>query len=218
MRTYFMLILAFLAIQCKAKDDDAFIPRSKNNVVLTVGYGAPSIIRGFLKKSTNKQDYTIMGYGPYMVKGEYFISSKWTVGFNFTYSFSRLSWMDEGYDTVTHGMSMYEYGIEMEDYSLLLRVNYHFSPHKRFDKYIGFGTGYGHISLGTYTEAPVNKFSVGLILPRPLSLETTFGMRYFVTKRLAAYTEIGLGKSWLLFDKYFIPESIIQAGVCYRFN
>lgn len=216
MKHLLIVLLCSVALGIEGREKINLAENNKNSVVLSVGYGAPSIIRTFLKKNNNHQDYKIMGYGPYMFKGEYFINSQWTVGFNFTYSFSRLSWMGEGYDTVKHDMGIFEYGIEMEDYSLLLRSNYHFSPKKRFDKYVGFGIGYGRIAFGTYTEAPVNQFSVGIVLPRPLSIEATFGLRYAVTRRFGIYSEIGLGKSWILFNKYFIPESLIQAGMYLR--
>jgi len=42
-------------------------------------------------------------------------------------------------------------------------------------------------------------------------------MRYYFTKNIGVYSEVGLGKAWFIFNKYFIPESIFQAGVNVKF-
>lgn len=190
--------------------------QAKGHLFISAGYGAPSIIRTFLKVTNTHNDYWIVGYGPYMFKLEYLLNDRLSVGLNGTYSFSRLSFMFDGYDPALHKIRPYEYGVEMEDYSLLLRSNYHYYTKKHLDLYAGAGIGYGRLALGTYSTAPLNEFSVGFIPPKPLSLEATAGIRYYVWKRLAIYSEIGLGKSWLLLRKYFIPESVVQAGLCYK--
>lgn len=191
--------------------------RNKSQWVVSAGYGAPSIIRTFLKKNNTHNDYKIVGWGPYMVKAEYRITPRWGVGLNFTYSFSRLSFMADGYDTTTKKIRPFEYGVEMEDMTAILRTNYHFYRSEKWQGYVGAGIGYGRIVLGTYSTAPLNQFSVGYSIPRPLSLEATVGLRYFITKHLGLYTELGLGKSWVLYNKYFIPESLGQLGVTVKF-
>lgn len=214
---YFLLITLWISQYSFAQTKPSFIPSPKGSIIVSAGYGAPSLIRSYLKKNTTKTQYNIIGFGPYMFKADYFITDKFSLGASVTYSFSRISWIDDGYDPSIHAMGKFEYGIEMEDISASIRMNYHFSPQKRLDKYVGFGTGYGRIVLGTYTEAPVNQFSVAFSVPRPLSFETTFGLRYMATKRIGIYSEFGIGKSWILLHKYFLPESVIQAGLSYRF-
>lgn len=210
-----VLLVCLLAnYPCLAKNKDYSPP--KRDLTFSVGYGAPSLIRTFLKKNSNHNDYKIIGYGPYMFKADFRFYKRFSAGFNLTYSFSRLSWMDFGYDSAIHDKRLYEYGIEMEEISALFRVNYHFKQTKKIDAYAGAGFGTGRIALGTYTEAPLNEFAVGFSVPRPLALEVTAGMRYFVTRRIGVYTELGLGKSWILLKKYFIPESVIQAGLSVR--
>jgi opacity protein-like surface antigen len=189
----------------------------KGQFTISAGYGAPSIIRSFLKINNKNKQYEIMGYGPSMLKTDYMLTNKWSVGLNFSYSFSRLSWMDYGWDSTIKASRPYEYGVEAEEFSLLIRSNYHFYNKKKIDAYVGAGFGLGRIYLGTYTLAPQNQFSVGYSIPRPISFESTVGMRYYFTKHIGIYTEVGLGKSWLLFNKYFIPESIIQGGINVKF-
>jgi hypothetical protein len=181
------------------------------------GYGFPSILRLYLRATTTRDEFTIQGWGPYMVKYERKLNRKWGVGVNGSYSFSRLSFMADGFDTATKLIRLFEYGYELEEISFSIRANYHFHQSEKTDFYAGLGAGYGRIWLGTYTEAPVNKFSVSLFIPKPVSLEATAGMRYYPNKHIGIYTEVGLGKSWLLLKRYFIPEAVIQGGVCFRF-
>jgi opacity protein-like surface antigen len=185
---------------------------------LSAGYGFPSIVRMYLRVTNSRSQYEIMGYGPYMFKYERKINPRWGIGINASYSFSRLSFMADGFDTATKKIRLYEYGIELEEISVLLRGNYHFLQKEKIDAYVGAGVGYGRVTLGTYSLAPVNDFSVFLAIPRPLSFEATVGMRYYPTKRFGLFGEFGLGKSWLLLKRYFIPEAVIQGGVCYRFG
>jgi opacity protein-like surface antigen len=208
----FILFTSFVALAEKKEHKT-----KHSKVVLSAGYGAPSIIRTFLKKNTNKTEFDIEGYGPWMLKADYFFNKKWSIGLNLSYSFSRISWLDDGLDTAQNIMRKYEYGIEMEEYSALLRTNYHFKQTQKIDAYVGMGIGYGSIALGTYTLAPVNEFPTVIKVPKPLSFEATVGARYFVTKHIGLYSEIGLGKAWLLLERYFIPESVFQAGVCVKF-
>lgn len=196
-----------------AGDGSGQLCLQKNHVTISVGYGAPSILRAFLKYNNTRSEYTVKGWGPYMFKIDWMFHRRWSVGINGSYNFSRLSWMDDGWDTVIHAKRLYEYGIEAEELAATLRVNYHFLIRKTIDLYAGVGAGYGKFALGTYTEAPVNQFSVAYEFPKPLSLEATLGGRYYITKWLGLYAEVGLGKSWILFRKKFLPESLIQAGI-----
>ncbi len=211
-----LFISSTLFAQEKSNTEVENVCIHKDNITFSVGYGAPSIVRTYLKLKNAHADFKIVGWGPYMFKVDYMLRNKWSIGLNFTYNFSRISWMDDGYDTVIHGKRPYEYGIEAEDFSLTCRANYHFIRNKKMDVYAGLGAGYGKITLGTYTEAPLNQFSVGYAFPRPLSVETTIGIRYYIIKNIAIYSELGMGKSWILFKKYFIPESIIQGGIHFK--
>jgi outer membrane protein W len=185
----------------------------KGNFTASIAYGVPSIIRTFLKLKTNRDKITIVGFGPLMFKADYMFLNKWSIGLNGAYNFSRISWMDGGYDTALHHIRDYEYGIEAEEISASLRGNYHFKRTKKIDAYVGLGLGYGRVTLGTYTLAPVNQFSVGYRIPRPLAFEGTVGCRYYFIKHMALFVDLGLGKSWLLYKKIFLPEAIIEGGL-----
>jgi len=215
--TLLLASTGYISLARGEKDRDENVSIYKGNMTISAAYGFPSIIRGFLKLKTTRSEYKIYGVGPLMFKFDYMIGNKWSIGLNGAYNFSRISWMDDGYDTTIHGNRPYEYGIEAEEISATVRGNYHFKRTSKLDAYAGIGMGYGRLSLGTYTEAPLNQFSVGYSLPKPLSFEGTVGCRYYVLKNIGIYGEFGLGKSWLLFKKYFLPEAIIQAGLNIKF-
>jgi hypothetical protein len=212
---FFLLSCTFLYSKEKGKDQSACI--HKGNITFSGAYGFPSIVRAFLKIRTDRAQYSIMGMGPLMFKCDFMLNNRWSIGINAAYNFSRISWLDGGYDPQLHHIRDYEYGIEAEEISGTVRTNYHFRTTNRKDVYAGFGLGYGHLTLASYTEAPLNQFSVGYAIPKPFSVEATIGYRHYFFKNIGIYTELGLGKSWILFKKYFLPEAIIQAGINLKF-
>ncbi|MBK7762497.1 MAG: hypothetical protein IPI46_03890 [Bacteroidetes bacterium] len=188
----------------------------KGQAIFTIGYGAPSIIRAYLKYKTTRDQITVHGSGPFIAKAEYMVSNKFGIGINGSYSRSRVSWQDFGYDTLQNSYRLFEFGIKAYEISGTFRCNYHFMQRKKIDMYAGLAMGYGLIHMWSYTKAHTTKFSIVYDFPRPLSLECTWGMRYFPTKRFGLYTEAGIGKSWILFQKYFLPEALIQGGLVYK--
>lgn len=182
-------------------------------VNVSVGYGTPSIIRAYLKYKTTRDQIKVYGSGPYMLKSEFMLHNRLGIGLNCSYSQSRITWMDTGYDTIQQKYRLFEFGIKAYEISGTLRANYHFFQSKKFDSYAGLAVGYGLIHMWSYTLAHTTHFSIVYDFPRPLSLECTWGMRYFPTKHIGVYTEVGVGKSWILFQKYFLAEALIQGGV-----
>ena len=188
----------------------------KGNVVLTAGYGVPSIIRAFLKYKTTRDQIKVYGAGPFILKGEWMINNHFSIGMNASYSHSKVTWLDVGYDTIQQKYRDFEFGIKAYEVSGTLRANYHFWRRKHIDSYAGLAFGYGFIKMWSYTLAHTTKFSIVYEVPRPINMECTWGLRYFPTKSLGIYTEAGIGKSWLLYHKYFLPEALIQGGIVIR--
>lgn len=185
----------------------------KGNIMITAGYGIPSIIRAYLKYKTTRDQIQVSGVGPFILKGEYMINKHFGIGLNGSFSWSKVSWYDTGYDTIQLKYRPFEFGIKAYEVSGTLRSNYHFWRRAKIDSYAGLAIGYGLIHMWSYTMAHTTRFSIEYDVPKPLSLECTWGMRYFPIKHLGIYTEVGLGKSWLLFRRYFLPEALIQTGV-----
>ncbi len=212
-----ILIVFVSAFGLSAKEKTIRSKRTSNvhkgNIIVSAGYGFPSIIRVYLKNKTDRNQLSVKGQGPFLLKAEYLISNRISVGINTAYNRTQLSWMEDGYDPTIHGNRPYEYGVKATEFSATLRTNYHFKVTKRFDWYSGFGIGYSIIKFKTYTLAPYNQFSVRYSFPRPYTFDLTAASRFSVTRHLGMFAELGIGKAWLLFNKYFVPEAVIQGGV-----
>lgn len=185
----------------------------KRNIAISVGYGAPSVLRTYLKARTNRDEYTIVGSGPFMLKAEYMLTPRWSLGLTGSYSYSKIFWMMDSWDTVSKSYKPYEFGIEAREIAASLRSNYHFFVNKNWDLYGGLGFGVGRFSLRTYTTSPTNQFFTSFDIPEPYSMEATVGGRYFLHKNLAIYSELGVGKAWLIFKSKIIPDALFQAGI-----
>lgn len=195
----------------QANDDYAV---KKNNFMFSLGYGAPSFVRTYLKYKNTHENYEVSGFGPFVVKSEFMLSKKFGVGINASFSQSKINWLEEGgYDTIQQVYRAFEQGIKAYEVSFTLRGNYHFWKRKQIDSYAGLGIGYGYIHMWSYTLAHTTRFSIVYDFPPPLSLECTWGIKYFPIKNLGVFAELGLGKSFLLFNKYFIPEALAQGGI-----
>lgn len=189
----------------------------QDNAMITFGYGAPSIVRAFLKYKTTRDQIEVAGSGPYIFKSEFMITNRFGISTNLSYSQSRIFWYDVGYDTISQSYRDFEFGIKAYELSGTIRGNYHYYKHPKLDAYVGFGFGYGLFNMESYTLAHTTKFKIKYEVPDPLSLEATTGLRYFPLKNLGVYTEVGIGKSWILYKKYFLPEALIQAGLVFKF-
>jgi hypothetical protein len=216
----FICLLTTNIVEAKSKKekhmDEACV--KKNALIATIGYGTPSIIRAYLKYKTTRDQITVYGSGPYILKAEYMVSNRIGISANASYSQSRIAWEDIGFDTIKQNYHNFEFGITAYEISGTLRGNYHFLKRKKLDGYVGAGIGYGFIKMNSYTYAHTTRFSIQYEFPRPLSLECTAGLRYFPIKNLGVYSEVGLGKSWILFNKYFLPEALIQFGIVLKLD
>ena len=213
---FFHFLLMFISFCLQAKENNASSNSSfsrSGTFNISAGYGTPSIIRAYLKYKTTRDQIRVYGSGPFMVKSEFMVNNRFGIGLNCSYSQSRIAWMDTGYDTILQKYRLFEFGIKAYEISGTLRGNYHFIQRKKLDSYAGFAMGYGLIHMWSYTLAHTTHFSIVYDFPRPLSLECTWGLRYFPTKHIGLYTELGVGKSWILFQKYFLAEALIQGGV-----
>ncbi len=219
MRKYLIALLGLLtlSLSINAKEEKtekkSDVAVKKGHVIISAGYGVPSIIRAYLKYKTTRDQIQVYGVGPIVLKGEYMLSNHVGIGLNTSYSRSKVTWFDVGYDTIQQKYRDFEFGIKAYEVSGTIRANYHFWRRKKLDSYVGAGFGYGFIRMWSYTLAHTTHFSIEYDFPRPLSLECTWGLRYFATKNLGLFAEVGLGKSWILFHKYFLPEALIQGGL-----
>lgn len=219
MRLFILMGLVLLAsfkgvAQSSFDASNAAVYRGKT--IISAGYGVPSIIRAYVKYRTSRKDFTVSGYGPLMLKGEYMLGHRWGIGFDGSYSRSKLSWMEDGWDTIQLKYRKFESGIKAYEISGVVRGNYHYMKRPKWDAYAGAGLGFGKIHMQMYTKAHTSRVEAEYSVPRPISLSLSNGFRYFPTKHIGVYTEVGLGKCWLLFERFFLAEAFVQGGVVFK--
>ena len=99
----------------QANDDYAV---KKNNFMFSLGYGAPSFVRTYLKYKNTHENYEVSGFGPFVVKSEFMLSKKFGVGINASFSQSKINWLEEGgYDTIQQVYRAFEQGIKAYEVS-----------------------------------------------------------------------------------------------------
>jgi hypothetical protein len=202
-----------------AQDKKMTLANESKTLTTSVGYGFPSIIRSHVKSLAINDNFRVRGSGPFMFKSEYKLNKHFGIGINAFYSTSTVFWMSPAYDTVSLNYHDFEFGIRGKEIGIGLRGNYHYlTRSKRLDAYVGLGLGLGKFRLKSYTKAHTIEFNASFEFPRPWTIELTNGIRYSATKNLGLYAEVGVGKSWIIFDKYFVPDALVQAGLIYSFK
>ncbi len=226
-----IVIILFVCFEIQAKNKKIYVPYldKKNtttscvrpyNTTVSVGYGAPSILRTFLKLKTPRKEFLIFGSGPFIFKTDFFIKKKWSIGVNITYSKTSVSWRDLDIDSSDLILKPFTYVVSAQELTYTARVNYHFKRTKKMDYYAGFGVGNGQLRISSQVIPAKTVFKVSYQFPRPLALETTAGFTFYPHKNIGFYSELGLGKIWVLefFDRnYFVPDAIFQTGIRLKF-
>jgi hypothetical protein len=216
----FFALLFLTTFESNAKRNDRIDENdyaiSKHEFMFSVGYATPSIVRSFLKHQTSREDIVVSGVGPLLAKTEFMISNRFGICINASYSNYKVSWYQDSYDTILQKYRPFEMGIKSYELAGTVRGNYHFWKRAKIDSYAGIGVGYGLFHIGGYTTAHTTIFSFQFDLPPTLSLECTYGIKYFPIRNVGIFAEVGLGKSWILFDKYFIPDALVQAGISFK--
>lgn len=212
----FMVMLLSLVGEAQSRFDASNAAVYKGKFLLTAGVGVPSIIRAYARSRITDTSNKITGYGPLMLKGEYMINDHWSIGINLSYSRTKYSWMDDGWDTIQLIYRKFESGVKAYEFTGIVRGNYHYMKRPKWDAYAGAGLGYGKIHMQMYTLAHTSRVEAEYTVPKPISFELTNGFRYFPTKHVGFYSEVGLGKCWLLFNSVFYTEAFIQGGIVYK--
>lgn len=200
--------LVFTSYNNFAQDEAAF---DKGTVVVTGGYGFPDLYRGTLRVAYNSYNSTtVKGFGPLILKGDYgIVKFKWghsvgagmVIGFNATtveYNYNYyLNWLTpvqnyravDKYKTITIGA----------------RGTYHFFTKEKFDCYASVGLGFNINSVNQTTNDP-NGVSISAKKRSGMYQALTVGVRYYFTKNIGVYSELGWDMS-----------APIQGGIAIKF-
>jgi len=168
----------------------------KRNMVISLGYGAPNLAKDLFKPFQTYGGYSLSGIGPAHAKFEYAISDNIGLGLSINYVQMKTEWSSSYPDpnnflnTIT-----YKEGFKGSSLSANLRMNIHFLTSAKIDPYWGIGLGYRTSNYSFYSDY-TGATALTLVLPSlPLGFETTVGIRYYFTKNIGAYLELGASKS-----------------------
>lgn len=185
----------------------------KGVIVISAGYGLGNFTRVLFTPYESFNAFTYKSIGPVHVKGEYALSDKIGMGLSINYISGYATWNDT-YDQSTGQLTNPSGRWGFSSLGVLLRTNIHFVRTKKLDTYCGIGAGYRQEKwtfssiwpvLGSAPTVISTTRVFGVNVPPTFGFETTVGLRYYFTKNIGVYTEIGFAKA------------IIQAGLAVKF-
>jgi opacity protein-like surface antigen len=200
------LLLLTLFLQARAQDP-VF---SRGTVSFAAGYGFGSVwhlTRDFSFSGDSPDGISLVRATDFRVMGPVYAKFELGVGrhagIGLSYAWSSNSWTDRCYIPV-EGFEPLDLPRRNERIShcIMFRFNAHFGPFKRFDPYVGAGIGYKEVWVKStvdgypYMTRYRNQYAT-------LGWELDAGLRFYATRWLAPYVEVGLSKS------------IIQTGIVF---
>jgi hypothetical protein len=214
--------LFFLSVISIIFSGDPLVAQEKTETnTVTIGYGFLNLYaRGFKYNLNQKSSpYGEMGYsnkfnyfGPFFLKYDHLLKSWLSIGgsvnyFNMKWE-ERTSYRFDEYDPNVGGYTFHYYSditkSELNSISAGIRVNFHIGKLKRIDPYYGVGVGYTYnkYSYSKASDQPNGYLEQGFDdhskeLPSIVYLNTTFGTRFYLTKNIGFYAEIGFDRDVL---------------------
>lgn len=170
------------------------------------GFALGKIIKKEIDKRTSSGSFsTDSGIGPNGVRGEYLITDRLSVGFDYIYNEINGSGV---VDTTVNNLVEVNYNIDVKStrHRFLIKANYHFITKDYINFYGGIGFGYNQRNFDIKTNIPnfENKNITASIWPVAARLE--LGLSYYPIKPIGINIELGLG------------GPLISAGIVFKVN
>ncbi len=183
----------------------------RGSQIISVGYGVPGI-----RKSTfgNLDEIyptaNFGGIGPILLRYEYALSDKWGLGLVTRFATSKVEYPVSGtlYDDDKNpiaGDSTYQHTQTFQSIGVMARGNIHFGTSFSWDHYVGLGLGYGNSTYKVDFGGNFGGVAFDVSSPLPIAWEATIGTRYYISKTVGAYIEVGFS------------QSLLNAGLTYTF-
>lgn len=174
--------------------------------VINVGVGFPNIPLLLLKTNGyNTSEHKTSGAGPIHLRYEYAFTSGFGIGLSVNFNSYNTNWNSK--QVVNNTSITYNNSIKGSSLNLLVRANKHWTVNEKIDVYFGAGIGYNHRKYEEIIESannrtPTKSYGDAIL---PIGIESTVGARYYITKNIGAYLDLGYAKD------------IIQTGIVARF-
>ncbi|MBK5286016.1 MAG: hypothetical protein JJE25_11500 [Bacteroidia bacterium] len=199
--SFSIFVLLTFIIPLTGKSQEAVKGRSN----FSVGYGfLPLEIRGDYNGSYSgaTSNYSRVFFGPVYIKYEYLFEYNLSLGITYAFATYKFNYTEEHFNYNNY-TAYYTHQTETDrSYSILFRMDYHMIEYQekfRWDPYVGLGFGYRKISYelenssgSYYTNYHHQDPS---IISSGFGMETTIGIRYFLTPHFAFFAEGGFSKS-----------------------
>ena len=198
-----LVLLTAVCLNTQTASAQAF---QKGVNLISAGYGFGTFM-GALKSAVEddplNSNLEFKNTGPLYFKYEYGVSDKVGFGVNFAYAKNELTYDYTGSDGNGNPRTYTETDTR-DTYSILARVNFHFSDSETFDPYFGVGMGYRDANWTFKSNDPGGTRANYKTLVN-FGFETTVGVRYYFAQNFGLYGEVGGAKS------------IFQLGLCGKF-
>lgn len=181
----------------------------KGTYVISVGYGFVDINKMQLRNtSAYSNSFKMNGFGPITLKADYSVFTynkrRWAqslgLGAILAYNYANVT-----FDYYPHNTSPYYYigrykGVDQyKIFTIGISGTYHFCPIQGIDMYTTTAVGF---NIGSYSQSrlgPIGKIDASTITKQPiLYLAISLGARYYWTKQIATYFELGWDNSALV--------------------
>ena len=207
-----IILICLCNYKYNAQDKTAF---EKGTVVATVGYGFPDLYRTSLRIAYNAYSSTkVSGVGPIILKGDYgIVKFKWghsvgagiVLGYSSTnvkYTYSTSRWYGgSGWNNYTYNQTD-----KYKTITVGARGTYHFFTKEKFDCYASVGLGFNINTYNQISDDPDGALRTSYKSRSGLYQAVTVGIRYYFTKNIGVYSELGWDMS-----------NPIQGGVAIKF-
>ncbi|MBL6660624.1 MAG: hypothetical protein ISP70_03930, partial [Crocinitomicaceae bacterium] len=184
---------------------------SQGSIVADVYYGFPNLYKTILEGtySDNGDDFSIGGYGPVGVRGEYLVSEKLGVGVDFMINNTNVSYNYIGYQTDANGNFVtdqdgalveqtYEDKIATTKWGAMVTLNYHIINNDMLDFYFIAGAGYKNRNWSYESTDPNYQTEEVSSTVIPVAARIGLGTRIFFTENIGANVGVGFGQGGIL--------------------
>ena len=198
-----LILLCFISMKTIAKNSDS-AAFNAGKIILSMGYGYPSLEQsqyGGIDPNYSFISFTKNNYGPFHFRGEYGLTNK--IGIGISMNYDNYGGTMKEVHTINHSNGITEYYTSQKttsSFTGLIRFNYHFATTKKLDPYLAVGGGFRTTTNSFTTNDPNGSLSQYNLItisrtPSNISFESLVGLKYYFSKNIGIYSEIGISKS-----------------------
>jgi opacity protein-like surface antigen len=168
----------------------------QGNIVIEPYYGFPNLMSGLLRLQAeliSDSNLVVKSFGPAGIRGEFMVSDKLGLGFDFYYANSSAEYTSNETDSLGNSVT-YTYKASIPRPRFLVRATAHLAESDVVDPYFVFGLGYNATKLKLTTNDPnYSEDDVAVRQLLPIAYRIGFGTRIYFMDNLGIGLEVGLG-------------------------